>query len=77
MSAVKLTLDYRGQLINLFQDPTNCCFDRFCTIFRHRTSPGMHVNNVPIVADSMHIEVGVGVPCLDCALLTSCKAERP
>lgn len=37
------------------------------------TSPGIHVNNVPIVADSVHIEVGVGFPCLDRAFLTSCQ----
>lgn len=65
-----------GQLISLFQDPTNCSFDHFCAIFQLMTSPGIHVNNVPIVADSMHIEVGVGFPCLDCAFLTSRKAER-
>lgn len=41
------------------------------------TNPGIHVNNVPIVADGVHIEVGVGFPCWDCAFLTSWKAERP
>lgn len=53
-------------------DPTNCCSDHFCAIFRSTTSPGIHVNNVPIVADGVHVEVGVGFPCLDCAFLTSC-----
>ena len=66
-----------GQLINFSQDPTNCCFDYRCPIFQLMASPGIHVNNVPIVADSMHIEVGVGFSCLDCSFLTSCKAERP
>lgn len=31
-------------------------------------------DNDPIVAYSLHIQVGVGFPCLDRALLTSCKA---
>lgn len=66
-----------GQLIHSFQDPTNCCFDHFCAIFRLMTSPGIHVNKVPTVVGSMHIEVGVGCPCLDCAFLTWCKAGRP
>lgn len=62
------------QLINWSQDPTDWCFDHFCAIFRLMTSSPIRLNNVPIVVDSMHIEVGVGFPCLDCALLTSCKA---
>lgn len=59
-----------SQLIH--SDPTNCCSDHFCAILRSTTSPGIHVNNVPIVADGVHVEVGVGFPCLDCAFLTSC-----
>lgn len=41
-----------GRLINFSRDPTNCRFDHFGAIFRFMTSPGIHVNNVPIVADS-------------------------
>lgn len=38
------------------------------------TKLGIHEDKVPIVAYSLHIEVGVGFPCLDCAFLTSCEA---
>lgn len=57
--------------MHLSQDPTNCCFDHFCPIFQLMTRPGIPVNNVPIVANSTHIEVGVGL------CISSCKAERP
>lgn len=35
---------------------------------------GIHEHNVSIVAYGLHMEVGVGFPCWDCAHLTSYKA---
>lgn len=44
-----------------------------CAVFIEfiMTRRGIHAHNVPIVAYSLHIEVGVGFPCLHCAFLTS------
>lgn len=68
-SSLFMQINQSTKYLNVFRNFKCAVFIEFII-----TRLGIHEHNVPIVAYSLHIEVGVGFPCSDCALLTSCKA---